>query len=63
MGNAVQRNRAKRLIRAGLQDYLERVKAGYDLVLIARQPLADAASPDAAAALGTLLREAGLLAL
>lgn len=61
VGNAVQRNRAKRLIRAGLQDYLEKVKKGYDILLIARKPLADAASPDAAAALEAMLRKADLL--
>jgi ribonuclease P protein component len=39
VGNAVERNRAKRLLRAALQNLIAEIKPGFDAVLIARQPL------------------------
>ena len=41
-GKAVQRNRAKRVIRAVLQNHLSEINPGWDLILIARQPMAEA---------------------
>jgi ribonuclease P protein component len=61
LGNAVNRNRAKRLLRAALQELLPEVQPGYHCVLIARNPLLQAKSQEAAAALRTLLGKAGLL--
>jgi ribonuclease P protein component len=42
VGNAVQRNRAKRLLRQAIQPYLTLIQPGWDISLIARQPLAAA---------------------
>ncbi len=36
LGNAVKRNRIKRVIRAALHELLPRVKPGYDLIVIGR---------------------------
>jgi len=60
-GNAVQRNRAKRLIRAAMQNLYPKIVPGFDLVLIARQPLPSATLTRAEEALFTLLSRAGLL--
>lgn len=61
IGNAVKRNRAKRLLRAALQEVIPEVQPGYHCVLVARHPLLQASSQDAAAALRTLLGKAGLM--
>jgi ribonuclease P protein component len=39
VGGAVQRNRAKRRLRAALFPFLPRLKPGYHLLLLARRPL------------------------
>jgi ribonuclease P protein component len=61
VGKAVQRNRAKRRLRAALQPYLEKIRPGWELVLIARQPLAGATFHQTQAALRSLLQRAHLL--
>ncbi len=61
VGNAVQRNRAKRLIRAAMQPHLSEIKPGWDMTLIARQPLEQATFDEAHIALLSLLRRARLL--
>jgi ribonuclease P protein component len=61
VGNAVQRNRAKRLLRAAMQNLYQKIVPGFDLVLIARQPLPSAALIQTQEALFTLLNRAGLL--
>lgn len=60
VGNAVDRNRAKRLIRAALQNLLPNIKSGWDFVIIARRPLADSNCQKTQNALKSLLRKAGL---
>ncbi len=57
---AVRRNRAKRLLRAAMQRLLPDLPSGYDLLLIARQPLPQATFADTLLALQTLLHRAGL---
>jgi ribonuclease P protein component len=42
VGKAVQRNRAKRLIRSALQPYLKEIPAGWDALLIARKSILEA---------------------
>jgi len=59
--NAVRRNRAKRLIRAAMQNLYPKIVPGFDLVLIARQPLPSATLTQTQEALFTLLNRAGLL--
>lgn len=61
VGSAVKRNRAKRLIRAAVQAYLPRLAHGWDLVWIARNPLADAGFSQAQAAVTQLLHRARLI--
>lgn len=61
VGNAVKRNRAKRLLRAAISDLLPRTVPGSDLVLIARSPLPESDLYQTRAALENLLKRAGLL--
>ena len=41
IGNAVRRNRARRLLREVVRQNLDHISAGWDCVLIARRPLPD----------------------
>ncbi len=61
VGKAVQRNRAKRRLRAALQPWLPRLVPGMDLVLLARKPVLEAPFADIETALHTLLHRANLL--
>jgi ribonuclease P protein component len=61
VGNAVKRNRAKRLLRAAMNGLFEQTVLGSDLLLIARSPLPDADLLQTRAALSNLLKRAGLL--
>jgi ribonuclease P protein component len=59
-GNAVQRNRAKRLLREAMRTLLPSLAPGWDLILIARAGLVSASLEDTRTALTSLLRRAGL---
>jgi ribonuclease P protein component len=61
VGGAVQRNRAKRLLRAASQSILSEVQDGWDLILIARQPLMNADLGQVLSALLQLLRRARVM--
>ena len=61
IGNAVKRNRAKRLIRAALKDYLPDIKPGFDGVIIARKPLINSSYGETRYTLQSLLEKAGLI--
>jgi ribonuclease P protein component len=61
LGNAVQRNRAKRRLREALRSYMHRTVSGRDIVLIARPALNEAKWSDVLNATATLLTRAGLL--
>ena len=61
VGGAVQRNRAKRLIRAALQPYMTSIRPGWDLMLIARAAMREATFQQAQTALTDLLRRSRLL--
>ena len=61
VGKAVQRNRAKRLLREAIRPYLTLLPPGWDILLIARQPLADAGLGRVQETLRTLLGRAKLL--
>ncbi|MBK8618655.1 MAG: ribonuclease P protein component [Anaerolineales bacterium] len=60
-GNAVYRNRAKRILREALRPYLKSFASGLDLILIARRPLVTATLEDTRAALDNLFRRAQIL--
>jgi ribonuclease P protein component len=61
VGNAVKRNRAKRLLRAAMQRLFPDIAAGSDLLLIARPPLTTSTLEKTDAALRNLLKRANLL--
>jgi len=42
IGGAVQRNRAKRRLRGALQELVEQISPGNDLVFVVRRPLLEA---------------------
>ncbi len=60
MGQAVQRNRIKRRMRETVRLRLARVKPGFDLVFIARQPIGPADYAEIERVLEQLLRQADL---
>jgi len=61
LGNAVQRNHAKRLIRAATQTLSGYILPGHDLLMIARQPLLEASVVEIQRAIQKLLQRADLL--
>ncbi|RLD07115.1 MAG: ribonuclease P protein component [Chloroflexota bacterium] len=61
VGNAVQRNRAKRLIRAAIQELFPIIANGWDFVILARRPLADANYQKTQAALESLFRKSNFV--
>jgi len=61
IGNAVQRNRAKRLLREALREVITDFPPGYKGILIARKPLVDASCSQTSAALKSLLNQAGIV--
>lgn len=61
VGNAVQRNRAKRLLREAVRPILPGLPPGWDVILIARPGVAVASLEETRMALTTLLRRAGLI--
>jgi len=63
LGNAVQRNRAKRLLREALRPLLPEVKPGWNVILISRQPLLAASLPEIRDAIKTLMKRAHLIAI
>ena len=60
VGGAVQRNRAKRLLREAIRPLIPLLSSGWDIVLVARAPLVTAAFQDVQSAVELLLRRAGL---
>lgn len=61
VGNAVERNRAKRLLRAALFPLIPSIQAGWDVILIGRRPLAGSHCQETQSALTALLKRAHLL--
>ncbi len=62
VGGAVQRVRARRLMREAVRPKLAHISGGWDLVLIARAPLRNATFYQVDQAVTQLLRRAGLIA-
>lgn len=60
LGNAVTRNRVKRRLRAAAGAILHELSSGWDIILIARNPILAAGFDEINVALGRLLQRAGL---
>jgi ribonuclease P protein component len=60
IGNAVQRNRAKRQIRACLDQIITQLKPGWDLLILARRPITQSKYSEILAAMQGLFLKAGL---
>ena len=63
VGGAVQRNRAKRLLREAMRPLLPQLLPGWDLILIARPALLSSSLQDIRQALTSLLRRAQITPL
>ncbi len=61
IGNAVERNRCKRIIRAAYRGLEAQLPAGYDFVFVARARTKRLKSTQVAAAMRAMLTKAGLL--
>lgn len=61
IGNAVTRNRCKRLMRASIQQISGSLQTGWDVVIIVRQYAAQADIQTAHSALSEIFKHAGLL--
>jgi ribonuclease P protein component len=62
VGKAVQRNRARRLMREAVRKRLQDIKPGWDLVWIARAPIAEATYEAVSTAVDELLRRGRVIA-
>ena len=61
VGNAVRRNRAKRLIRSAILSFLPLIKPGWDIIVIARRLMVNATLGQTRSALQSLLLRSGLI--
>lgn len=60
VGDAVTRNRARRLLREAARQLYPQIRPGWDLVLVARASMVEAKTPAVVAALTLLLQRAHL---
>lgn len=61
VGNAVKRNRAKRLLREAVRERMAEVQSGWDCLLIARRAVVEAPFMDVDTAVAELFQRAGVL--
>jgi ribonuclease P protein component len=61
VGKAVQRNRAKRVLRAVIFELVDYVTPGWDVMLFARKPIINASFDEIKTAVNTLLSRANLV--
>lgn len=61
VGGAVQRNRVRRRLRACLDEFIPHLRPGWDVVLVARQPIIDAEFSAIRSGITRLLEQAGLM--
>lgn len=60
IGGAVQRNRARRVLRAALREVVPRGVEGLDIVLVAREAIRDARTQDLIEEMSELLGRGGV---
>ncbi len=60
IGNAVSRNRAKRVIMAAFRENFLNIKSGYDFVIVARNRILQVKSTVVAASLKKIITDAGV---
>lgn len=61
IGNAVKRNRAKRVLREAMRPLMDNINKGQDIVLLARTKLLTSQSKDIEAALSQVIKRSGLV--
>jgi ribonuclease P protein component len=61
LGNAVMRNRTKRLLHAAINSLNTSIQPGWDIVVIARRPILGASLSDIESSLYAKAKQAGLL--
>ncbi len=61
IGNAVERNRSRRVIRAAFRDIFPSVKGGYDIVFVARSKTGYLKSTDVSKVMNKHLAKAGVI--
>lgn len=61
VGNAVQRNRARRLMKEYYRKYGDRIPEGYDVLFIARNTICDAKFQDIRISMNKVLKRSGLI--
>jgi len=61
IGGAVQRNRARRILRAAWRDIASRVREGSDIVLVARNSIRAAKADELIEEISGLCRRAGVI--
>jgi ribonuclease P protein component len=61
IGNAVRRNKAKRILREAVRPSLAMITPGWDVVILARKPLSTAPYSEISTALNLLFSKANLL--
>jgi ribonuclease P protein component len=61
VGNAVQRNRAKRMVREALRALIPHIKPGWDIILISRCPILKSELTEIQDTLSQLLIKANLI--
>ncbi|HPF55919.1 MAG TPA: ribonuclease P protein component, partial [Clostridiales bacterium] len=62
IGSAVERNRARRVIKEAYRSICPRIDGGWDLVFVAREGTGKKKSPEIAAVMQAQLKKAGVLA-
>lgn len=61
VGNAVHRNRAKRILREIMRPILPAIRPGWDIILLARRPILSGKYNEVETAVQTLLKRAKIL--
>ena len=61
IGQAVQRNRVRRRLRACFDEVLPMIQTGWNIVAVARQPIVDAQYSEIRTGISRVLQQAGLL--